>query len=105
MKRKILFFAGLLCLLLAIADLVVWIIIATPEKSFGTAVSDYVSLFPKFIANPVTLTLLNILFLLMAIGFFIFSIQKITSLSFRRVCYILIILSGILAGWNLFSLM
>src|SRR5687768_1225113 len=105
MIRKILFFIGLACLLLAIADLVLWIVIATPEKSFEEAVNEYISLFPNFIRNPITLTLLNILLLLMAIGCFIFSIQKNSRSFFKRLCYVLIILSGVLAYWNLFSLM
>jgi uncharacterized membrane protein len=105
MIKRFAFITGLLFLLIAITNFVVWFIIATSAKSFDEAVNDYINLYPKFIENPITLTLLNILLLAMAIGCFIFSIQKNSSSFFKRLCYGLIILSGILAFWNLFSLM
>jgi len=105
MKRGVLFFIGLVCLSIAIVDLLVWIIIATPEKSFDEAVNEYVKLFPKFIVNPLTLTLLDILLLLIAIGCFVYAKIKSNNKGFNIVSLILIILSGILACWNIFSLM
>ena len=106
MKRKILFFFGLLCLLLAIADMVTWIIVSAPsEKSFEAVVAEYTSLFPKPIADPVKLTFLNILLLLAAGICFIFSYQKTNIVFYKKFCLVLIVFSGFLAFWNLFSLM
>jgi len=106
MIKKLLFIIGLIILIFVIIDLVVWIKIATQEeKSFDEVVNEYMSLYPKFIVDSITLTLLHILLLLIAIGCFIFAIQKNSSSFFKKLCYVLIILSGILAFWNLFSLM
>ena len=106
MSKKIYFIAGLIFLLASIADLVVWIVVSAPEeKSFDAAVNDYIGLYPKYLADPIKLTLLNIILSLMAIGCFLISIRYSYNLYFKRVCYGLIIFSGFLAFWNLFSLM
>ena len=97
---------GLGCLLLAIADIVTWIIVsAQAEKSFETVVAEYVGLFPRALANPIKLTLLNIFLLLIAISCFIYSKSNSNNSLFKKACLVLSIFSGILAGWNLFTLM
>jgi len=106
MSRKFFFIAGLVFLLIGIADNVLWIIISAPEAiSFDASVKEYISLYPKFLASPIKLTFLNIILFLIAIGCFILSANKSNRAYFRRTCYVLIVLSGILAFWNLFSLM
>jgi hypothetical protein len=106
MKKGILFFIGLVCLLLAIANIVVWIVIsAQSEKSFEAVVAEYVGLFPALLANPITLTFLNILLLSIAILCFVYSKARSNQALFKKTCVVLIIFSGILAFWNLFSLM
>jgi len=106
MKRKILFFIGLICLLMAIADMVTWIIISSQsEKSFEAVVAEYISLFPTPLADPVKLTFLNILLLLIAVICFIYSKEKSNNVFYKKFCLVLIVFSGVLAFWNLFSLM
>ena len=106
MKRGILFFIGLLCLLLVIANIVAWIVIsAQSEKSFEAVVAEYVSLFPRFLASAIELTLLNVLLSSVAIICFVYSKAKSNDSVFKNVCLGLIIFSGVLAAWNLFSSM
>ncbi len=106
MNRKIFFVAAVFFLLLAMADIVLWIIISSDySKSFETVVDEYVSLFPKIIATPKILTVLNILSLGIVICFFVLSRNKSKSEKFKKICLGLIIFSGILGFWNVFSLM
>jgi len=106
MKSKIIFFIGSLLLILAAANIVTWIIISDqPQKNFEAVVKEYVSLFPGFLANPIILTLLNIFMLLFAIVCFIYSKTHSNNTLFKKTCLALSIFSGILAGWNLFTLM
>jgi len=96
----------LILLIVAITDLVLWIVIANPEeKSFDDAVAEYIGLYPQIIADPIKLTLLNMIFLSIAIGCFIFSMAKTKSSGMRKLCYVLIVISGVFILWNLFSLM
>ena len=106
MKAIMLFTIGLLCLMLATANILIWIIISTQQDiNFDGAVSKYVNLFPELIAKPIILTFLNILLLSIAIICFVYFKMKSNNAFFKKVCITLIILSGILAFWNLFSLM
>jgi hypothetical protein len=105
MLKRIIFFAGLFFLFLVIADMVLWIVISSREKSFNDSVRRYLSLFPTFLANSLTLTLLNIFFAGLAILCFMMIKKNSSNSVFVKICNGLIILTGLLAFWNLFSLM
>lgn len=106
MNRSLVFIVGFSLMLLAIADMAAWIIIANgSNKNFEETVAEYLSLFPDFIANAVVLTILNILLFLIAIVCFVYSKQKTNKASFKILYLVLIIFSSVLAFWNLFSLM
>lgn len=106
MQRKISFFIGFVLLLAVIVNIVLWIAItASGTNSFEDSVKEYMSFYPSFLAEPVRLTIINILLLLISIACFIRSSKGSTSSFFKTLCNVLIVLSSILAFWNLFSLM
>ena len=106
MQRKFFFFIGFVFLLAVIVNIVLWIAIsASGMNSFEDSVKEYMSFYPSFLAEPVRLTVINILLLLISIACFIMSSKGSTSSFFKTLCYVLIVLSSILAFWNLFSLM
>ena len=106
MARKFSFVVGFVLLMAVVLNLVLWIAVSSSgTHSFEESVKEYISFFPSLLANPGRLTLINILLLLISIVCFVISARRSNNSFFKTLCYVLIVLSGILAFWNLFSLM
>lgn len=105
-KGLILAIIGILLLAVGIIDLILWFVAAANDKkSFEETLTDYLSNFPVGLRNPINLTLINVVLFGLSIIFFVFAIKYTNREFYRRFLYALIVLSGLLAFWNLFSLM
>lgn len=99
------FLFGLLLSGLAMANVGLWIYVATrPGLGFGEAKQTYLSYFPSLLQNPLVLTLLNI-------GFCGGSLLLLTrggepvSRSLNLVRMPVIAVNSLLVAWNVFTLM
>ncbi|WP_316802379.1 hypothetical protein [Pedobacter nototheniae] len=89
-------------LLVFIADMIWWFKVANRNTSFESTQSDYLSVFPSFLQSPVLLTLIALVFLLLA-GLLYLQTRKAAKL--KIISTIGFSLSFTLAFWQLFSLM
>jgi hypothetical protein len=86
--------------------MILWIRIAiNEEKSFETTLNEYLSNYPAWLRKPAHTIALKLVLGGIAIICFVFAIKYTHKNLIRNLLYFLIILSGILVFWNLFSLM
>lgn len=100
--KSLIYILGVLLLIISILDKIFWIYICTKYTEFEETKTAYLSLFPKFIANAFFLTIIDIIALGIAAIIF-FEFKKAGYL--KRTSKILMIISSILCGWSIFSLM
>ena len=103
-KKSALFFSiAFIPFFVAVADMALWIVTATGnDDSFEQTLANYLSYFPEWLQNPQLLTLINIALLALAGGLF-FKSMKNPKLKIAGTTFLII--SGVLAMWNVFSLM
>ena len=102
-KNNTLFYIGLLPFIIAVANMTLWIVTATQEHAtFEETVNAYLSHFPEWLQNPQLLTLINIVLLALAGSLFFKSMKK-PKLKIAGTTFL--VFSGVLAMWNVFSLM
>jgi hypothetical protein len=93
---------GVLLLIISILDKICWIYTCTKYTEFDETKTAYLSLFPEFIANAFFLTIIDII--ASGIAAIIFYESKKTG-CLKRPSKVLMIISLILCGWSIFSLM
>ncbi|MDR6763877.1 hypothetical protein J2Y38_004101 [Flavobacterium sp. 2755] len=93
---------GVLLLVISILDKIYWIYMCTKYTDFEETKAAYLSLFPEFIANAFFLTIIDII--VSGIAAIIFYESKKTGY-LKRPSKVLMIVSLILCGWSIFSLM
>ena len=102
-KNNTLFYIAFIPFFVAVADMALWIVTATGnDDSFEQTLANYLSYFPEWLQNPQLLTLINIVLLALAGGLF-FKSMKNPKLKIAGTTFLII--SGVLAMWNMFSLM
>ncbi len=101
--RIIFFLTALILLSIVVYFMTLWLIIAGDETiSFEQTKADYDELLPAFLRRGILLEVFNISVL--AIAAFLF--YKCIKANFIKIIsWVLLSLSGLLAYWNLFSLM
>jgi hypothetical protein len=104
MKKEIIFFiAGIALLVFVLANIYLWIDIATDSsKTFLQAKEEFYSRLPAFMTQRYWLEGINILAL--ALGIFCFS-KCMHVLMLKTTSKLLAGLSGVLIAWQLFTLM
>lgn len=101
--KPIFFLTGLILLSVVVYYMTLWMIVAGDEtKPFEQMKVEYDALLPSFLRRRVVLELFNISLLLIA-AFLFYKCIKANFL--KIICWVMISLCGILAYWNLFSLM
>ena len=93
---------GVMLLIISILDKICWIYMCAKYTEFEETKAAYLSLFPKFIANAFFLTIIDIIASGIAAIIF-FESKKAGYL--KRPSKVLMIISLILCGWSIFSLM
>ena len=107
MSKKTLYISlGVLFLSLVIFDVVVWIYFSSnSQKPFEAAVQDYLNFYGGIFENAMIATLRNIIFCILAIICFVLAINSYRESRRHGGLYGLIIFTGLLCAWHLFSLM
>jgi len=100
--KSIIYSIGVLLLAVNILDKIWWIYISSIYSDFEDCKTAYLSLFPKSLQNAFLLTVIEIFSL--AITAIIFSKAK-KAAYLKNTSKILMIISLVLCGWNVFSLM
>lgn len=100
--KSIIYSIGVLLLTVDILNKLWWIYICTLYTEFEDCKTAYLSLFPECLQNAFLLTVIEII--LLAIAAIIFSKSK-KALYLEKISQILMIISLILFGWSVFSLM
>lgn len=101
---KALFYTGLFCCLLVVANVMLWINTATKDLPFDQAKALYLGYFPLFLQNALTLTLLSIG--LCGISVWLLSRSlRLSGFSYRRISTAFIGLDMLLISWLVFTLM
>jgi glycerol uptake facilitator-like aquaporin len=100
--KSVIYNIGVLVLAAAILNKLWWIYVCTIYTAFEDCKAAYLSFFPKYLQNAFLLTVIEIF--LLAIAAIIFSESKKAGYQ-KKISKILMIISLILCGWNLFSLM
>lgn len=102
-KSTYYFAAAIILLALPAANMALWIVTATDNNnSFEQTLDNYLAHFPEWLQNPKLLTLINILMLALAAGFFY---KSMTAPKLRLAGIVLGIISILLLMWNVFSLL
>lgn len=99
------FYAGLLLFSLAVANVALWIFVATRVGlSFSDARQMYLSYFPGFLQNTLLLTGLNVVFCTISLYLLIRLGESLSRFhSFIRMP--VVVVNTVLIAWNLFTLM
>ncbi|MBF4516139.1 hypothetical protein IRZ71_07290 [Flavobacterium sp. ANB] len=100
--KSIIYGIGVLLLTADILNKFWWIYICTRYTKFEDCKAAYLSLFPECLQNAFLLTVIEIF--LLAIAAIIFSESKKTAY-LKKLSKILMIISLVLCGWSVFSLM
>lgn len=102
MKKHLFFFlSGIIVLIIVIADIIWWIYVSADDsKSWEEAQSAYLAGLPDFIQTGIQSTWYCIGLLVIASSLF-----ALASATYKRAGEALMILSILLLGWQLFSLM
>jgi len=102
-KESILFFIALILFSLVSLNIYLWISISSNHAiTFEQAKSEYLKKFPEIIRNAKILTLFNILLLSIA-AFLFYKLKSVSKLQLW--IKILLTISILLIGWQVFSLM
>lgn len=100
-KQTTYFLFGLTLFVLVVLDMYWWIKVSI-NKPFLQAKREYLQIFPEFLQNGKTITLLNIIFL--AVASVLFHKNR-NNKKIKLHASILFWVSIVLISWNLFSLM
>ncbi|QOG04744.1 hypothetical protein [Flavobacterium sp. MDT1-60] len=100
--KSIIYSIGVLLLTVGVLDKLWWLYICTIYTEFEECRVAYLSLFPERFQNAFLLTVIEIL--LLAVAAIIFSESK-KAIYQKKASKILMIISLILFGWSVFSLM
>jgi hypothetical protein len=98
------FYSGLILCVIAVANVLLWIITSVNADTFGQAKTLYLSYFPGLLSNALILTFLNIALCSFSFYLLIRSQPKLGSLH-HQLSLILIVLNAMLISWQLFTLM
>lgn len=100
--KSIIYSIGVLLLAVGILNKFWWIYVCILYTEFEECKVAYLSLFPKYLQNAFLLTVIEIF--LLAVAAIIFSESK-KAAYLKKTSKILMIISLILCGWSVFSLM
>ena len=100
--KSIIYSIGVLLLAVGILNKLWWIYVCTLYNEFEECKIAYLSLFPKCLQNAFLLTVIEIF--LLTVAAIIFSESK-KAAYLKKMSKILMIISLILCGWSVFSLM
>ncbi|OIN56576.1 hypothetical protein [Arsenicibacter rosenii] len=101
---KALFYTGLLCCFLVVANVTLWIKTATQDLPFEQVKARYLGYFPAFLQNALILTLLNIG--LCGISVWLLSrSRRLPGFGYRGTSITIIGLDILLISWLVFTLM
>jgi hypothetical protein len=106
MKTSVVFYIlGSLILSLIITDMILWIIIATDDKSFSEAVKEHLNHWPRFIKTPLQSTLVKISLGGVSILLFIIGYVRSKKKFLKTLGLVLIVLGGCITFWEIFTIM
>ncbi|SHF73362.1 hypothetical protein SAMN05443663_1017 [Flavobacterium defluvii] len=100
--KSVIYIVGVVLLIISILNKIWWIYMCTKYTEFEETKTAYLSLFPKFIANAFFLTSMDII----ASGIAVIIFLKFKNAGYlKSTSKVLMIISSILCGWSIFSLM
>lgn len=100
--RSLAYIVGLLLLLISVFNKICWIYVCVKYTEFEETKAAYLTLFPEFLANLFLLNSIDVIISGIA-GFIFFKFKKAGCL--KKTSMILMIISLLLCGWTVFSLM
>lgn len=102
MKTKFLLSITVLLTILSILDIYWWIRSTSNVDSIDAAMLNYLSVFPTFLKNGITLSYLSILLTIITM---VISSYLLLKKHYRIINIVLIVLNGLILTWHLFGLM
>ncbi|MFB9079050.1 hypothetical protein ACFFLS_09870 [Flavobacterium procerum] len=100
--KSFIYSIGLLFFATGVLNMSWWIYVCTKYTNFEETKTAYLNLFPEFLQNAFLLTVITIF--QFAIATFIFFKSKEAGY-LKKASQILMVISSIFCGWNIFSLM